>query len=143
MEHSFYDRAREFDEERAMTRPEHLAELRRICLDLPEATEQETWESATFRVRGKIFAMTSGDETRSEVWCKAGIGVQAILIAADSRRFFSPPYVGPKGWIGIRFDRETDWEEVSDLIEESYRLVAPKRLIALLAAPVEGAATTG
>ena len=121
-----------------MTHPDHLAELRRICLALPEATEQETWESATFRVRGKIFAMTSGDETRSEVWCKAGIGVQAMLIAADARRFFSPPYVGPKGWIGIRFDDETDWEEVSDLIEESYRLVAPKRLIAQLPAPVAG-----
>jgi predicted DNA-binding protein (MmcQ/YjbR family) len=119
-----------------MTRPDHLAELRRICFALPEATEQETWESATFRVRGKIFAMTSGDTTRSEVWCKAGIGVQEMLIADDARRFFSPPYVGPKGWIGIRFDDETDWDEVSDLIEESYRLVAPKRLIAQLPGPV-------
>ena len=121
-----------------MAYPEHLAELGRICLAFPEATEQETWESATFRVRGKIFAMTSGDESRSEVWCKAGVGVQAMLIAADSRRFFSPPYVGPKGWIGIRFNEETDWEEVSDLIEESYRLVAPKRLIGQLPAPVTG-----
>ncbi|MCC6756073.1 MAG: MmcQ/YjbR family DNA-binding protein [Solirubrobacterales bacterium] len=115
-----------------MTHPEHLDALRRICLALPEAAEQETWESATFRVRGKIFAMTSGDETRSEVWCKAGLGVQAMLIAADARRFFSPPYVGPKGWIGIRFDNDTAWEDVRDLIAESFRLVAPKRLVAQL-----------
>ena len=118
-----------------MTSPKQYAKLQRICLALPEAAEQETWESATFRVRGKIFAMTSSDETRSEVWCKAGTGVQAMLIAADPRRFFSPPYVGPKGWIGIRLNDETDWDEVSDLIEESYCLVAPKRLAALLERP--------
>lgn len=123
-----------------MSNPAHFAELQQICLALPEATEQETWDAATFRVRGKIFAMTSSAGDRSEVWCKAGIGVQAMLIAADSRRFFSPPYVGPKGWIGIRFDDETDWEEVRDLIEESYCLVAPKRLAAQLERSAESTA---
>lgn len=120
-----------------MSFAECYTELQRICLALPEATEQETWDAATFRVRGKIFAMTSSAGNRSEVWCKAGIGVQAMLIAADPRRFFSPPYVGPKGWIGIRLDDETDWEEVSDLIEESYCLIAPKRLAAQLRRPAE------
>ena len=126
-----------------MTDLDHYAQLQQICLALPEATEQETWESATFRVRGKIFAMTSLREKRPEVWCKAGVGVQAMLIAADPNRFFSPPYVGPKGWIGIRFDADTDWDEVSDLIEESYRLIAPRRLAAQIAAPANDPAATG
>jgi predicted DNA-binding protein (MmcQ/YjbR family) len=125
-----------------MTNAAHYTELQRICLALPEATEQETWEAATFRVRGKIFAMTSGAEDRSEVWCKAGAGVQAMLIAADPGRFFSPPYLGPKGWIGIRLNDETDWDEVSDLIEESYCLIAPKRLAAQLERPAGTSAGT-
>jgi predicted DNA-binding protein (MmcQ/YjbR family) len=58
-----------------------------------------------------------------------------MLIAADPGRFFSPPYLGPKGWIGIRLNDETDWDEVSDLIEESYCLIAPKRLAAQLERP--------
>jgi len=61
------------------------------------------------------------------VWCKAPPGSQAILTGADPQRFFVPPYVGPKGWIGIRLDSRADWKEVTALIERSYRLIAPKR----------------
>lgn len=109
-----------------------FARLQSLCLSLPEAVEQETWDAPTFRVRNKIFAMTRDTAGRVTVWCKARPGVQEMLIGADSGRFFKPPYVGPKGWIGIRLDDDTDWDEVDDLIEESYRMTAPKRLSALL-----------
>ena len=107
------------------------ARLRRICLALPEAEERETWDAPTFRVRGKIFAMAPVREPAS-VWMKAPPGSQAVLIAAAPERFFAPPYVGPKGWIGIRLDAATDWQEVAALVSRSYRLVAPRRLAALV-----------
>ncbi|HZS83649.1 MAG TPA: MmcQ/YjbR family DNA-binding protein [Stellaceae bacterium] len=104
------------------------ARLRRICLALPEAEERETWEVPTFRVRGKIFAMWSGRDGRPSLWCKAPPGSQAILIGADPQRFFAPPYVGHKGWIGIWLDGNVDWSEVGALVERSWRLTAPRRL---------------
>src|SRR5882757_849256 len=101
--------------------------LRAICLALPEAVEKETWDVPTFRVRDKIFAMANHGDGRIAVWCKAPPGSQAVLVGADPQRFFVPPYVGPKGWIGIRLDRRADWNEVAALVERSYRLIAPKR----------------
>ena len=105
-----------------------LDRLRTTCLALPEAAEQETWGDPTFRVREKIFAMPKHGDGRFSLWCKAPAGAQALLIAADPSRFFFPPYVGHKGWIGIRLDAEIDWDELADLITDSYRMTAPKRL---------------
>lgn len=102
--------------------------LRAICLSLPEAREKEAWGDPTFRVQGKIFAMEKRGDGRVSVWCKAPPGAQEMLIGADSKRFFSPPYVGHKGWIGIRLDDGPDWDEVAGLIRRSYALIAPKRL---------------
>jgi hypothetical protein len=107
-----------------------LARLRAICLALPEAAEKQTWEIPTFRIRDKIFAMAHDPGT---VWCKAPRGVQAILVGADPERFFEPPYVGHRGWIGFRLDHGTDWDEVAALIRRSYRMTAPKRLAVLVA----------
>ena len=95
---------------------------------LPEAEERETWGVATFRVREKIYAMGGVSDGRSRVSCKARPGLQAVLVQSDPARFFVPPYVGPKGWVGIYLDDGTDWDEVADLIEESYRMTAPKRV---------------
>ena len=107
--------------------------LRAICLALPEATEQETWGAPTYRVRAKIFAMPRGDDGRLAVWCKAPPGAQAVLVGSDPARFFAPPYVGHRGWIGVRLDGdETDWGEVTELVTQSYRMTAPKRLVAHL-----------
>ena len=57
-----------------------------------------------------------------------------MLIGADPERFFSPPYVGPKGWIGVRLDSATDWDEVAAIVVRSYRLIAPRKLVAALPA---------
>jgi predicted DNA-binding protein (MmcQ/YjbR family) len=107
--------------------------LRRICLALPEATERETWEAPTFRVRDRIFAMFRQANRRPSVWLKAPPGSQAVLVGADPSRFFAPPYVGPKGWVGMRLDDEPDWDEVTALVRRSYTLTAPKRLAAQVA----------
>jgi hypothetical protein len=97
---------------------------------LPEAVEQRTWDRPTFRVRRKIFAMYVLQDEEPAFWCKAPRGAQTILVNADARRFFVPPYVGPKGWIGVRLDAATDWAEVADLVGRSWRMTAPKTLVA-------------
>lgn len=111
-----------------------LSRLRKVCLAFPEATEKEAWGEPTFRVGGKMFAMCNGmhhDDPLS-VWCKAPPGAQAILVGAKPERFFIPPYVGHKGWVAMRLDGKVDWDEVADIVDESYRMTAPKRLCALL-----------
>jgi predicted DNA-binding protein (MmcQ/YjbR family) len=102
--------------------------LRKICLALPEAEERETWDQPTFRVRGKIFAIAGRHDGVASLTCKAPRGSQEVLVGADPERFFIPPYVGPKGWIGMRLDRRPDWREVAEVVRRSYVLVAPKRL---------------
>lgn len=106
--------------------------LRALCLALPETTEKEAWGDPTFRVRDKIFAMPKRGDGRLSVWMKAPPGSQQILVGADPDRFFAPPYVGPKGWIGMRLEPAPDWDEVRTLVNRSYRLTAPKRLAVLV-----------
>jgi hypothetical protein len=114
-----------------------LARLRKVCLALPEAHEVEAWGEPTFRVRNKLFAMYAAANKhhgagRPAVWCKAAPGNQALMVRADPERYFVPPYVGPSGWVGVWLDRNADWMEVTELMRDSYRLVAPKKLVALL-----------
>jgi len=115
------------------TRP--LPKLRKLCLALPDAHEVEAWGEPTFRVRNKLFAMFASADNhhgggRHAVWCKAAPGNQELMIRSAPARFFKPPYVGPSGWVGIWLDGKVDWEEVADLVRDSYLLVAPKRLVA-------------
>jgi hypothetical protein len=105
-----------------------LNRLRAICLALPEAIERETWDIPTFRVREKIFTMFTTDAGTPALWCKAPPGAQTILIEAAPDRFFRPPYVGHKGWIGVRLNAAPDWDEVAQLVQRSYQMTAPKRL---------------
>ena len=115
---------------RKKKRKSPLDHLREICLALPEAEERETWELPTFRVRDKIYAMFVEDEDdRPAFWAKAPPGNQTHLVEADPERFFVPPYVGHKGWIGIHLDRRVTWREVAVVVERSYRMTAPKRLV--------------
>jgi predicted DNA-binding protein (MmcQ/YjbR family) len=108
------------------------ARLRSICLALPEATEKQAWGDPTFRVRDRIFAMEKRGDGRVSLWCKAPEGSQAVLVGADPERFFVPPYVGHKGWIGMRLDRKPDWDEVAVVVRRSYRLIAPRKLAAIV-----------
>jgi predicted DNA-binding protein (MmcQ/YjbR family) len=113
-----------------------LERLRAICLPYPEATETGGVGSPSFKVRDKIFAMRhpmrldAGD--RPSVWLKARPGLQSVLVGSAPERFAVPPYIGHRGWIAIFLDGECDWDELADLIDESYRMTAPKRLIARL-----------
>ena len=111
-----------------------LAKLRTMCMAYPEAHEKVFGGHTipTFRVRDKIFAQYEESEGRPAVWCKAAPGAQAVLVGADPGRFFVPPYIGHAGWVGVRLDGAVDWEHLAEMIEESYRLIAPKRLLALL-----------
>lgn len=107
-----------------------IARIREICLGLPEAEEKAFGghTAPSFRVRDKLFVMTSEDG--SGMTFKGRPGVQEALVAEDPDLFYVPKYVGSKGWIGARLDAEHDWDEIADLIEDSYRLIAPKRLSA-------------
>ncbi|GCE31544.1 phosphoribosylglycinamide formyltransferase [Dictyobacter alpinus] len=109
-----------------------IERLRAFCMALPEATEGGGVGNPTFRVRDKIFAMQHPVDGRMTVWCKAPAGAQQALVNSDPTQFFVPPYVGGKGWIGLWFDIDIDWEMVNDLVKDSYRLIAPKRLAAQL-----------
>jgi predicted DNA-binding protein (MmcQ/YjbR family) len=107
--------------------------LRKICLAFPEAEEKAAWGDPTFRVKDKIFAMEKRGDGRLSVWFKAPPGSQPILIGADPDTFFRPPYVGAKGWVGMRLDQKPDWKEVGALMRRSYALTAPKKLAAMVA----------
>jgi len=120
---------------RVVTKPRLLTKARKLCLGLPQATEKEAWGGPTFRVRNKMFAMYMDNHHgsgRVAFWLKAPDGAQETLVESDPERFFVPPYVGPNGWVGVYLDKKADWGEVTDLVEEAYRLVAGKRLCAEL-----------
>ncbi|TDE32655.1 MmcQ/YjbR family DNA-binding protein [Actinomadura sp. 6K520] len=108
------------------------ARIREICLSLPETTEKPFGghTAPSFRVRDKLFVMTSEDGL--SMTFKAGPGVQEALVAEAPERFFVPKYVGSKGWVGARLDVDHDWDEMAELVQDSYRLIAPKRLVKLL-----------
>jgi predicted DNA-binding protein (MmcQ/YjbR family) len=118
---------------------EPLDRLRAICLGYPEAEEAGGVGNPSFKVRGKIFAMRHSlhEVDRWSVWFKAPAGMQQLVVGNDEARFFVPPYVGSKGWIGAYLDVEQDWDELADLIDESYRMTAPKKLVAQLVSDTE------
>jgi hypothetical protein len=111
------------------------ARVRTICLALPEVTERLSHGSPAFFV-GKQFVMLWPDGHHEDrfphLWCAAPVGAQDGLVAAAPERFFRPPYVGPRGWLGLRLDGRVDWEEVEAICEDAYRTVAPERLVARL-----------
>lgn len=117
------------------TGAEPLERLRAICLALPEAAETGGVGDPSFKVRDKIFAMRHQHNGRWSMWCKTPPGVQQALIASDPSRFFAPPYVGHHGWVGVYLDVSLDWDEIADLVGDSYRRTAPKRLVGQINGP--------
>jgi predicted DNA-binding protein (MmcQ/YjbR family) len=114
-----------------------LARLRAICLALPEANERVSHGEPTwFAGKGKVFAMLDDHHHGAphlSVWLPAGLGAQEALIESDPKRYFRPPYVGVSGWVGVVLDTQPDWTQVAWLVEQAYRLVAHKSLVAKLA----------
>jgi hypothetical protein len=107
-----------------------LARARGMCLALPDTTEQVSHGAPVWQVGGKTFAMFADNhhgDGRVALWIKAPPGAQAMLVGADARRFFVPPYVGPRGWVGARLALEPDWDAVAALLQDGWRLGAPKR----------------
>jgi hypothetical protein len=118
--------------------PALMTTLRDLCLTYPQTSEEIKWENPVFLVHGRIFVLVSHVEPdRVGLWLKAGKGVQEAFVGADPDRYFRPPYLGPKGWLGAWISPECQpiWPVIEDLIDESFRLVAPKRVIALLDPP--------
>jgi hypothetical protein len=110
-----------------------LARLRGLCLALPETSERPSHGAPTFFVRGKrAFLMVVTDhhgDGRFAIWCAAAAGMQAMLVDADPERFFVPPYVGHRGWLGVRLDRRLDRDELAGIVEDAYAEVAPPKLV--------------
>ena len=112
----------------------HLDRVRGICLALPEATEKLSHGEPTFFVRKKVFAMFAGNHHNDghiAVWLPAPPGLQETLIETAPEKFFRPPYVGVRGWIGVELGRVED-EELTPLIRQAWRIIAPKKLQAAL-----------
>ena len=112
-----------------------LETLRRLCLALPETTERLSHGEPTWFVRGKTTFVTYADhhhDDRLAFWCAAPPGTQEAMVASDPGRFFRPPYVGHRGWLGVYLDVPQDWDELAELVTDAYRTVAPRRLAAQL-----------
>lgn len=115
-----------------------LHRLRELCLALPETTERLSHGEPTWFVRERTTFVTYADHHHDDVlgfWCAAPDGVQGMLVSSAPDRFYVPPYVGHRGWLGVRLDGEIDWDEIADIVEDAYRTVAPKRLVAELDNP--------
>lgn len=112
-----------------------LPRLRRLCTALPETTERLSHGEPAWFVRGKKTFVTYADhhhDDRLGFWCAAPPGAQEALVAAEPQRFFRPPYVGHRGWLGVYLDTPVDWAEIAEIVTDAYRVVAPKSLVVLL-----------
>jgi hypothetical protein len=110
-----------------------LERIRDLCLGLPETSERLSHGAPTFFVREKrAFLMVLTDhhgDGRFAIWCAAATGMQGMLVGADPDRFFVPPYVGHRGWLGVRLDRGLEWTEIAGIAEDAYAEVAPAKLV--------------
>ena len=112
-----------------------LSKLRAIIAEWPETSEKLSHGSPTWWGGRKTFACHhsgSYDDGQEAVWFKAAEGVQEELVASDPEKFYRPKYLGPSGWVGLRFGKKPNWAEIEFLLEQGYRLVAPKRALKIL-----------
>ncbi len=119
------------------TNEQLVPRLRALCLALPEVEERLSHGDPAWFVRRRQLASIADHHhgsTHLEVWLAAGPGVQDTLVREAPDRFFVPPYVGHRGWLGAYLDVPLDWDVLAELVDDAYRLVAPRRLLALLEA---------
>jgi hypothetical protein len=116
-----------------MTSEDPLERVRALCLSFPETSERLSHGQPSFFIQGrKTFVMyldNHHDDGRLALWLAAPEGMQAALVEAAPGHYFRPPYVGHRGWLGVRLDRDLAWDEIAGAIEDAYLTVAPKRLI--------------
>jgi hypothetical protein len=113
-----------------------IAEVRKLCMAMPEIEERLSHGAPTWFVRGKKTVATVWNDHHGDgilgLVCAAPPGVQEQLVDEEPERFYRPPYVGGRGWIGVRLDKKVDWVEIKEILADAYRCVAPKTLAAKL-----------
>lgn len=112
--------------------------VREICLGLPDATEVVAHGSPDFRVAGHTFAtyvINHHGDGRIALWLNMPAGAQQLYVASEPASFFVPPYVGPRGWLGVHLDRGLDWGRIGALVREAYTATASPELAARMAPP--------
>ncbi len=116
-------------------RDDALVHIRQVCLALPGTNERLSHGAPTFFVRDKktfvMFMDNHHGDGRLAIWCQAPHGMQGALVEREPERFFVPPYVGHRGWVGVRLERGVDWDQVAEMIEDAYRMVAPRRYVSV------------
>ena len=125
--------------------PDPVEHLRRLCLALPNVEERLSHGEPTWFIGGKKTFVTYANhhhDSRLAFWCAAPEGAQDVLVRAAPGRFFKPPYVGTRGWLGVYLDVPLDWHEIASIVEDAYRTIAPKRLLAQLEATPPKTKTT-
>jgi hypothetical protein len=112
-----------------------LDRLRELCRSYPQTTERLSHGEPTWFIQDKktfvMFADHHHDD-RLAFWCAAPEGAQDVLTRAAPERYFRPPYVGTRGWLGVYLDVPVDWDEIAQIVDDAYRNVAPKRVLAQL-----------
>ena len=121
------------------SKPAITERLRAVCMALPEVTERLSHGEPTWFVCGKKSFVMSSDhhhDDRLGFWCAAPPGVQEEMVEREPDRFFRPPYVGTRGWLGVYLDladlADIDWDEVAAIVTEAHRVVAPAKLVSLI-----------
>jgi predicted DNA-binding protein (MmcQ/YjbR family) len=107
--------------------------VREVCLWFPEAEEVPSRGSPDFRVRGKTFAtyvINHHGDGIVALWLRSPPGAQQMHSENDPKNYYVPPYVGPRGWLGVRLDRHLSWDTIATRVREAYEEVAPARLSA-------------
>jgi predicted DNA-binding protein (MmcQ/YjbR family) len=108
-----------------------IKSLRSLCVALPEVEERLSHGEPTWFIRGKkVFVMLSNHhhDDRLAFWCAAPEGAQEMLVESAGEKFFRPPYVGHRGWLGVYLDLPVDWDEIADIVADAYCQIAPAKL---------------
>ena len=114
--------------------------VREVCLSFPEAEAAESHGHADFRVRGKSFAsylVNHHGDGRVALWLSSPPGAQEMHVRGEPKHFFVPPYVGPRGWLGVNLDKGLSWKRIAMLVREAYQKVAPQSLVDKIGATIE------
>jgi hypothetical protein len=116
-------------------RAEIESSVRSICLSLPGAEERRSHGAPAFFAGRQFVMLWPGGhhaDAFPHLWCAAAPGAQDELVTSEPGRFFRPPYVGGRGWLGVRLDDDVDWAEIGAICEDAFRAVASRRLVAML-----------